>query len=291
MTATRYRSHPLARGVPPAWASSWGEDRYGVFAGFEVKGVEQRMRWIEGGEFVMGSPKDEEGRDDDEVQHEVELDGFWLGETPVTQALWEAVMGANPSQFKTPDRPVQRVSWEDCRKFIDTLNELEQGLDVRFPTEAQWEYACRAGTTTATYAGDLKILGENNAPLLDRIAWYGGNSGREFDLDNGWDISSWREKQYASDKRAGSRRVGGRLPNAFGLHDMLGNVYECCADWKAAYPTSRVRNPDGPTGGDVRVLRGGSWFSHPGDVRAAYRYASHPSTSDSFTGFRLARGP
>ena len=199
----------------PRWASAIGRDKYGLWAEFTIEGnaakpptkraakkksappkvplgpVRQRLRWIPPGRFLMGSPPDEEGRYSDEgPQHEVTIaEGFWMFDTPCTQALWEALMGENPSEFKSPDRPVENVSWEDCRKFVEKINEkfdLEKvDLSLSLPSEAQWEYACRAGTTTATYAGPLKIEGENNAPILDAIAWYGGNSGIDFELSNG----------------------------------------------------------------------------------------------------------
>ena len=171
--------NPLADGLPEPWAAEWGWDHFGVFVGFGIGGVVRRMRWVPVGSFTMGSPAEETGRFEDEgPQHEVEIgQGFWLGETPVTQALWKAVMGNNPSRFKSPDRPVEQVSWQDCQEFCKKLNERVPGLDARLPSEAEWEYACRAGTTTATWLGDLQILGKNNAPLLDAITWYGGNCG------------------------------------------------------------------------------------------------------------------
>ena len=189
----------LAEGVPPDWASEWGEDRSGVFLGFTVgDAVAQRMRWIVPGRFLMGSPEDEEGRFDSEgPRHEVTISkGFWLFDTPCTQALWVAVMGANPSRFKSKNRPVENVSWNDTQEFIERINEKVSGLDLCLPSEAQWEYACRAGTQGSTYADALKILGANNAPGLDAIAWYGGNSGEGFELDDGHDSSNWPEKQY-----------------------------------------------------------------------------------------------
>ena len=144
------------------------------------------MRWIKPGTFWMGSPEDEPGRDDNEIRHQVTLSkGFWLADTPCTQALWQAVMGHNPSRFEDPKRPVENVSWNDTQSFFQKLN-TEFGISMSLPTEAQWEYACRAGTTEATYAGPIRILGENNAPILDEIAWYGGNSGHGFELKNGW---------------------------------------------------------------------------------------------------------
>jgi formylglycine-generating enzyme required for sulfatase activity len=147
----------------------------------------------------MGSPAGEAGRWDDREgpQHEVHIRrGLWLAETPVTQALWVAVMGTNPSRFVSPDRPVEQVSWDDCQGFIEKLNGLVPGLDARLPTEAEWEYACRADTTTATWMGDLDIRGDNDAPLLDGIAWYGGNSGQGFELADGHDSTKWPSKQY-----------------------------------------------------------------------------------------------
>ena len=135
----------------------------------------------------MGSPEDEPGRWDDEgPQHRVTLSqGYWMFDTPCTQALWSAVTGQNPSEFQHPGRPVENVSWSDVQSFLSTLNRLVPGLDLALPTEAQWEYACRAGTASALYSGPIEILGDNNAPALDPIAWYGGNSSVGYDLEGG----------------------------------------------------------------------------------------------------------
>ena len=155
-----YLDHPLERGLPPSWVSSWGDSKYGPWVGFEVGGVEQRLYWIWPGTFTMGSPEDEPGREDTEVQHQVTLTrGFWMAETPVTQGLWEAVMGANPSRFVDSRRPVEQVSWDAVQEFIGRLNDKQPGLHVRLPTEAEWEYCCRAGTETATHAGPIEIHG------------------------------------------------------------------------------------------------------------------------------------
>ncbi len=283
-------SHPLASGHPPPWASAWGESRYGPWAAFSVRSVEYRMQWIPPGTFQMGSPENEVGRRDNESQHTVTLtEGFWLGQTPCTQALWTAVMGTNPSRFEDPLRPVETVSWEEAEACIAKLNALRPGLDLRLPTEAQWEYACRAGTTAATYAGDLELVGANNAPVLDAIAWYGGNSGHGFDLAGGYDSSDWPEKQYPH-TRAGTRRVGLRRPNPWGLHDMLGNVWEWCADGYESYGMGHAMDPIGPIKGSFRVLRGGSWFLVARGVRAAFRLWDRPGFRLDVVGFRFSRG-
>ncbi len=261
----------------PEWASAIGRDKYGLWAELTLEGkaarapakrrgktksappaspigpVRQRLRWIPPGRFLMGSPPEEEGRYDwEQLPHEVLIDeGFWMFAAPCTQALWEALMHENPSGFKSPDRPVENVSWNDCQEFVTELNKHINGLELSLPSEAQWEYACRAGTMTSTYAGPLEIKGANNAPLLDAIACYGGNSGHEFDLENGYDASGWEQKQYAFDK-AGTRPVAKKRANRWGLYDMLGNVWEWCADeW--------VHGASGEASAD-RVVRGGSWY-------------------------------
>lgn len=267
--------HPLQDGRPPAWAVAWGEDRHGAFAAFAVgppeKPVEQRMRWIPPGTFLMGASLSELGRDDEGPRHEVTLSrGYWIGETPVTQALWVAMMGENPSGFVASgpttdlERPVERVNWEDCQRFLDALNAQVAGLGARLPTEAEWERACRAGTTTATWVGELS--GEVNAPELDAIAWYGGNSGGE------------------------THPVGRKAPNPYGLHDMLGNVWEWCADDMREYTAASMIDPVGDERGPIRVRRGGSWGLDARFVRAANRFAYPRVLRDDVLGFRLAGG-
>ena len=274
----------------PDWAEAMGRDQYGLWLRFRVGEVTQKLRWIPPGRFLMGSPKDEAGRFDREAQHEVVITkGYWFFDTPVTQALWTAVMSDNPSRFKSQIRPVENISWEDSQKFIETINTSYPGLALRLPTEAEWEYACRAGTTTATYAGDLDIKGENNAPVLDYIAWYGGNSGVDFELENGYDSSNWTDKQYKHTK-AGSHPVAGKISNAWGLYDMLGNVYEWCEDWYAVYDLEQQENPVGPALGTLRVSRGGGWSRDARDVRAAYRDYRTPDGRFDNLGFRCARG-
>jgi len=198
-------------------------------------------------------------------------------------------MGENPSYFRSPERPVEQVSWEEVQEFLQRIEERIPGLGLVLPTEAQWEYACRAGTPTATYAGDLEILGDHNAPLLDAIAWYSGNSGVGFELDNGRDSSNWPEKQYPHE-RAGTRPVGLKEPNAWGLYDMLGNVWEWCTDGQRPYGSESVTDPIGPTKvGAERVLRGGSWYYDARYVRSACRSADDPGIRSAYFGFRCAR--
>ncbi len=239
----------------------------------------------------MGSPKNEPGRFSDEgPRHQVTISrGFWLMDTPCTQALWQAVMGTNPSRFRSPDRPVENVSWDDVQEFLARINDQIPGLDLTLPTEAQWEYGCRAGTTTALYTGAIRILGDRNAPALDPIAWYGGNSGVDFDLDDGYDSSDWAEKQYPHTK-AGTRPVGLKQANPWGLYDMLGNVWEWCGDGMRDYQAEAVIDPTGPLeAGAERCIRGGSWFSTARTVRAACRLLYPPGFRGNDLGFRCAR--
>ncbi|MCB1826455.1 MAG: formylglycine-generating enzyme family protein [Candidatus Competibacteraceae bacterium] len=285
--------HPLAAGRPPRWASGWGQDRWGVFVEFTLQDVTQRLRWMPPGRFWMGSPKEEQGRWEDEgPRHQVTLtEGFWLFDTPCTQALWEAVMEKNPSRFQGPTRPVENVSWNDVQDFLARINARIPGLDLALPSEAQWEYACRAGTETAIYTGGLEILGERNAPALDSIAWYGGNSGVDFELDNGQDSSDWEEKQYPHTK-AGTRPVKLKRANPWGLYDMLGNVWEWCQDhWHGDYQGA----PDDDSAwlssdtSALRVLRGGSWSYLARGVRAASRSRVLPVYRFDYLGFRCLR--
>jgi len=296
------RERLTLRRIPrPDWAGAMGRDRYGLWAEIAVapeghaspEPVIQRLRWCPPGRFLMGSPPDEPGRRSAEgSQHPVTIaQGFWLFDTPCTQALWEAVMGRNSSRFKHPDRPVEQVKWTDTQGFLERLNGWVPGLALVLPTEAQWEHACRAGTATALYSGPIEILGKKNAPALDPSAWYGGNSGVEYDLAEAHPTTgvSWKEMQYET-KRAGTRRVKTKQPNAWGLYDMLGNVWEWCADGLRDYAAQPAIDPIGSLEtGAARVVRGGSWNSLARDCRCAFRYGFAPAVRDADLGFRCAR--
>ena len=289
------------------WASAIGRDRFGLWCEIAVEPqrggepVIQRLRWIPPGRFLMGSPEEETrglAKNDNErkwfdaehPRHLVTLtEGYWLFDVPCTQALWEAVMEKNPIRFQSPTRPVERVSWNDAQDFLKRLNNRIPGLDLTLPSEAQWEYACRAGTETAIYTGDLAIRGENDAPALDLIAWYGGNSGFEFDLKDGADSSGWPGKQYRHTK-AGTRPVKLKQANPWGLYDMLGNVWEWCRDGMREYGQDAQTNPEGSLDAGVgRVLRGGSWDDNARLARSACRNRREPSSRDYLNGFRCAR--
>ncbi len=294
LTFTRYSK--------PSWAEAIGRDRYGLWVSFTLPGesyppVSQKLRWIPPGRFMMGSPEEEPGREQSEgPQHEVTLrQGFWLFDTPCTQALWQAVMGNNPSRFRSAFRPVEAVSFDDANKFIDKINEKLPGLSLFLPSEAQWEYACRAGTSSALYTGPLDILGENSAPALEKIAWYGGNSGLEFDLKNGVNSHDWPEK-YHPHQQAGSHPVALQEPNGWGLYDMLGNVREWCADvWQPSYQQAPLDGSAWPGAGEGNNMRhckrGGAWIDFARCIRAAYRSYGESAVGNSYTGFRCARLP
>ncbi|MCX5831706.1 MAG: SUMF1/EgtB/PvdO family nonheme iron enzyme [Deltaproteobacteria bacterium] len=224
---------------------------------------------IPAGTFTMGSPAGEPGRYDNETQHQVTISRpFYLQTTEVTQGQWQQVMGNNPSYFKKcgADCPVEKVSWNDVQEFIRKLNSMEGTDKYRLPTEAQWEYAARAGTQTPFSTGVCLATGEAN---------YNGNYPLE-----GCTKGEYRQK---------TMRGGSFAPNAWGLYDMHGNVLEWVHDWYGNYPSGSVTDPEGPSSGSGRVGRGGSWFYSARNIRSAYRDRDFPGYSYSFLGFRLLR--
>ncbi len=230
-------------------ASEVGKDGNGSWAKLVVGGHTQVLRLIPAGTFQMGS---ETPGHEKPVHHVTISQPYWLGDCEVTQGLWLAVMGKNTKIFtEDANHPVDLVSWDDCQNFVQKLNRLVPGLRASLPTEAQWEYACRAGTV-GDFAGDLNTM-----------AWYQANAGKT------------------------THPVKGMLANAFGLHDMHGNVEEWCADWEAPYAAEAQRDPTGPSSGSKRVVRGGGL--DPANLcRSARRFSDPPGTMEFYRGFRIA---
>jgi formylglycine-generating enzyme required for sulfatase activity len=285
------------------------------------------MSWIPPATFTMGSPASEPLRKADEgPQTRITLSkGFWLGKTMVTIGQWKSVMGldvrgqlgrmlhddtlydlggkrqtvrdfmrfprdADPGQYlanEDDNLPMYFVSWNDAMEFCKILNERERatgrlpkGYELNLPTEAQWEYACRAGTTDATYAGPL-VFQEYRSPVLDSIAWYDANSPDDY-AGNGFNIYG---------HKGGPRPVAQKQPNAWGLYDMEGGIWEWCHDWYGIYPGGNLTDPGGPITGTDRVNRGGSFGSGAGDERSANRARNPPAEASAYRGFRLALSP
>jgi formylglycine-generating enzyme required for sulfatase activity len=231
------------------------------------------MVWISGGTFIIGSPASEQGHSGNESpQRQITVGSFYMAKYPVTQAEYLEVTGANPSYFKGPSLPVEQVSWFDAIEYCNkrSLNEglvpayTTSGSDVswnreangyRLPTEAEWEYACRAGTQTPFYSGTS----------VDEAGWHSGNS------------------------RGRTQPVGEKQPNPWGLYDMHGNVLEWCWDWLGNYPREAQADPQGPSSGTSRVYRGGCWRFEAHQTRSAYRFGNHANLRSLLVGFRVVR--
>ena len=266
----RYSMTQLQR---PSWASKFGRDRLGIFAEMllstEQGKANQTLRWIEPGTFWMGSQEDELERDSNEgPRHEVTLRrGFWLADSACTQALWQAVMGNNPSRFKDdPQQPVEQVSWHDVQAFLQRLQELWPGCQVDLPSEAEWEYACRAGTQSPF------SFGTNINP--QQVNYYGENP-----------YPGGEKGEYL----AKTVPVKSLPANPWGLYEMHGNVYEWCKDGQRTYDEQAQIDPLGPMTGDdnPRTVRGGSWISDAGRARSADRLAPLPGHAYYDVGFRF----
>jgi len=252
---------------------------------------------INGGTFTMGSPEDERGRNYDEVQHQVTVSSFYLGKYEVTQKEYQEVMGTNPSEFKGDNLPVENVSWFDAVEYCNKRSQRE-GLTpaytisgsgdnrtvtwnrnangYRLPTEAEWEYACRAGTTTRFWSGndETSLAGKANVADLTLKDIVGD------------DLNAWTNIR---DGYAGTAAVGSFAPNPWGLYDMHGNVFEWCWDWYGNYPSGAQTDPVGASSGSARVLRGGSWGISAQFVRSAFRLYYTPTFRFNFLGFRVLR--
>jgi formylglycine-generating enzyme required for sulfatase activity len=235
--------------------------------------IGMKLVLIPKGTFKMGSPIEEEGGDDNEEQHQVTISrDFFVGVTEVTQGEYEKIMGINPSHFQkrvirksdSSLYPVDTVSWEDavefCKRLSERLEEKEIGRVYRLPTEAEWEYACRAGSKTSFSFGDDYLL-------LGEYAWFFENSNHQ------------------------THPVGEKKPNAWGLYDMHGNVWEWCSDWHGEYPKGKKTDPVGPKNGSIRVGRGGCWIQGALDCRSAFRHGAPPSGRGYFSGFRVVMSP
>jgi formylglycine-generating enzyme required for sulfatase activity len=239
-----------------------GDSFIGMRAGEErdweiAPGIKMTFCWCHPGEFIMGSPETEEGRRENENQVHVTLTkGFWMAKTQVTQKQWAAIMGDNPSYYKGDNLPVECVSWNDAQEFLEKLNEKIGNTDggkMVLPTQAQWEYACRAGE-----------LGPYSGGTIDEVAWYADNS------------------------KGKTHPVGMKKSNAWGLHDMHGNIWEWCEDWWDGKLQGGV-DPSGPASSSYRLSRGGSWYNFACHCRAADRFIRSQLGSLNGLGFRVAR--
>ena len=255
-TITRTLAVTQSEAEPPA-----SQDRT-----FTVSGVTFKMIYVEGGTFTMGatSEQSDDAWEREKPAHTVTLSSYSIGETEVTQALWQAVMGSNPSYFSGNNKPVECVSWNDCQDFISKLNAIT-GENFRLPTEAEWEHAARGGNKSKGY----KYAGSNT---LGNVAWY-------------WDnIPS----QTSGNAGYSTQNVATKQANELGLYDMSGNVWEWCSDWYGSYNSSSQTNPTGPASGSSRVFRGGGWDSNAGSCRVSDRNYNAPDYRDADFGFRLA---
>ena len=249
------KSEPKPKPKPtPKVSSSYTDD--GIM--FSIGNVRFEMVRVEGGTFTMGATA-EQGSDaysDEKPTHQVTLSSYSIGKTEVTQALWQAVMGSNPSYFKGSNLPVETVSWEECQNFIRKLNALT-GKNFRLPTEAEWEYAARGGSNSRGF----KYSGSNT---LSNVAWYDDNS---------------------ADK---THPVATKASNELGIYDMSGNVWEWCSDWDSSYTSASQTNPTGPISGSHRVFRGGSWVNIARGCRVSLRNSITPAGRNDDLGLRLA---
>lgn len=252
----------------PDWCVDIGTDKLGIYADLEIGSDTLKFRLIIPGTFYMGSPNSEEGREGDEVIHAVTISrAFWLSDTVVTQSVWETIMPKNPSYFPGKYNPVEGISWAEYTTFMCKLNEKRDSSTLfRLPTEAEWEYSCRAGTTTAFYFGDNITTEQAN---------FDGSKDIDGNIKEGvFRRSTVPVKTFA--------------PNPWGLYEMHGNVLEICSDWYSHYSSGHVIDPCGPKTGDYVVLRGGSWYDAASFSRSAKREKTLPIPGNGDFGIRIA---
>jgi len=280
-------SAPTAAAIRAAMAgaNSTVTDRAGDRTKQEFARLKFDFLKIKPGEYLMGcSQGDSDCLRDEKPAHRVQITkGFEIGKYEVTQAQWESVMGNNPSHFKGADRPVESVSWNDVQEFLQKLNARHDGYRYRLPSEAEWEYATRAGT-----------VGRYYGPSLDAIAWYGNNSGDAvIDAKTIWETDRANYVKRIGENRDQTHAVGQKQPNAWGLYDMEGNVMEWVQDWydDSYYKSSPPVDPPGPASGQFRVVRGGSWSYDAVFARVSHRALVEPSSSNLLIGFRCVREP
>ena len=259
-TAVAPFSAAEAKAHQRVWAEHLGQ------AAEVTNSLKMKLSLIPPGEFAMGSPDKEEWHRPEEVLHHVVLTkAFYMATTEVTQRQWKELMGTNPSFSEGDDLPVDTVTWVKAAEFCRRLSEKENKR-YRLPTEAEWEYACRAGTTTPFHTGET--ISTDQANYDGNHTYAGGKKG------------VFREQ---------STEVGSLAPNAWGLHDMHGNLWEWCADWYGEYPRDEVRDPTGPAQGERRITRGGCWINFPAVCRSANRGSMEPVSWNFHCGFRVVR--
>ena len=240
----------------------------------EVNGVTFNMIRVDGGTFTMGATSEMTNPlDGEKPTHQVTLSSYYIGETEVTQSLWQAVMGSNPSKFKGDNLPVEQVSWSDCQDFIKKLNEMT-GKSFRLPTEAEWEFAARGGNKSrhTQYSGSSNI---------DEVAWYWQNSGDKY-LTGDWDMDKIEKNNCRT------HPVKTKKSNELGIYDMSGNVWEWCQDYYGSYSITSQTNPTGPDSGSNRMSRGGSWYFSAWYCRSSNRHYITPDYGLNDLGLRLA---
>ena len=257
VTKPKPATKPKAKPKPAPRRNSTSHSSSTVSLSTELNKLINNMVYVSGGTFTMGATSEQgsDVYDNEKPTHNVTLSSYYICKYEVTQALWRAVMGNNPSNFKGDNLPVEYVSWDDCQTFINRLNSYT-GRNFRLPTEAEWEFAARGGN----YSRHYKYSGSN---YISDVAWYDGNSGDR------------------------THPVGTKQANELGLYDMSGNVWEWCSDWNGSYSSYSQTDPIGPNSGSYRVRRGGSWFSIASYCRSSYRGINSPGNRSNILGLRL----